>query len=47
MVKKIPRQTDKVRRNPTWPFPTKLLTEPPKRARRKRVDTTQHEEALF
>ena len=47
MVKKIPRQTDKVRRNPTWPFPTKLLTGEPKRVRRKKVDTTQHEGALF
>ena len=47
MAKKIPKQTDKVRRNPTWPFPTRLLTGEPKKIRRKKVDTTQHEEALF
>ena len=47
MVTKLPKQTDKVRRNSTWPFPTKLLTQEPKRVKRKKVDTTQHEEALF
>ena len=47
MVKKIPRKTDKVRRNPTWPFPTKLITGEPKKIKRKKVDTTQYEGALF
>ena len=47
MVKKISRQTDKVRRNPAWPFPTRLLTGEPKRTKRKKVDTTQYEGALF
>jgi len=47
MVKKLPKQTDKSRGDPTWPFPTKLLNQEPKRIRRKKPDTTQHEEALF
>ena len=47
MATKLPRKTDKVRRNPTWPFPTKLITGEPKKIKRKKVDTTQHEEGLF
>lgn len=47
MVTKVLTKTDKARRIPTWPFPTKLLTEEPKRVKRKKVDTTQHEEAIF
>jgi len=47
MAQKLHRQTDKVRRNPTWPFPTKLLTQEPKKVRRRQVDTTKHEGALF
>ena len=47
MATKLPKQTDKVRRNPTWPFPTKLLTQEPKKVKRKKVDTTQYEGALF
>jgi hypothetical protein len=47
MVKKLHQQTDKKRGDPTWPFPTKLLSGIPKKERRKKVDTTQHEEALL
>jgi hypothetical protein len=47
MVKKLPKQTDKVRGDSTWPFPTKLLTQEPKKVKRKKVDTTQYEGALF
>ena len=47
MVKKPLKQTDKVGRDSTWPFPTKLLTQEPKRVKRKKIDTTQYEGALF
>ena len=47
MATKPLKQTDKVRRNSTWPFPTKLLNNEPTRIKRKKVDTTQYEEALF
>jgi len=47
LVKKLPKQTAKVRRNSAWPFPTKLLNNEPKRIKRKKVDTAQYEEALF
>jgi len=47
MVKKLHKQTDQVRKNSTWPFPTRLLTQEPKRVKRKKVDTTKLEEATF
>lgn len=47
MAKKLSKQTAKIRRDSTWPFPTKLLTQEPKKVRRKKVDTTQYEGALF
>lgn len=47
MVKKLPKPTTKSRGDSTWPFPTRLLNQEPKRIKRKKVDTTQHEEALF
>ena len=47
MDKKLHRKTDKKLGDSTWPFPTKLLTQEPKKLKRKKVDTTQYEGALF
>ena len=47
MATKLPRKTNKVRRNSAWPFPTRLLNGEPKRIKRKKVDTDKLEDALL